>query len=218
MEESTRRVGQWSWWPVVEIAGWASAGLLILIAVIVGVVLVVRRRQQSQEARAARALLGVSSRPGGELTPSTSVPSCVSSMSGDAMAALEINHQGNIPSLAKSPSVPCCVRFMYPIFTLLCCGLFVLADLLETARVNVDLLVSGAPHHSEWEWSGTMASLTLLKAAQDAWRADARATSIVLFFLNGIWPFLQTGVLLPPDANTASWKLLMLAFDAQWIH
>ncbi|CAE7323270.1 rfc1 [Symbiodinium pilosum] len=196
--DSRRRDGDWSWWPVIEVAGWASAGLLLLMAVVVVIIFLVRRRQQSYEARTARALLGVSSRPRGEQTPSTSVPgSCISSMSGsDALTGFEVSHPWNMPSLAKSPSVPCCIRFVYPIFTLLCCGLFILADLSETAHVNVKLLVAGAPHHADWEWSGTMASLTLLRAARDAWQAGAKLTAIVLGLLNGFWPFLQTVVLL----------------------
>lgn len=188
----------WTWWPLVEVAGWVSAGILVLIAVVVALVLVFRRRQQSQETRAARALLGVSSRTRGEQTPSTSVPgSCISSMSGsDAMISTEVNGPWNMPCLGKSPNVPCCIRFMHPVFTLLCCGLYVLADISETAEVNVELLVAGAPHHGDWQWSGTMATLTLLRAARDAWQADARATAVVLFLLNGLWPFIQTGVLL----------------------
>ncbi|OLP88530.1 Replication factor C subunit 1 [Symbiodinium microadriaticum] len=101
-----------------------------------------------------------------------------------------------MPCLGKSPNVPCCIRFLHPVFTLLCCGLYVLADISETASVNVELLVAGAPHHGDWQWSGTMATLTLLRAARDAWQADARATAVVLFLLNGLWPFIQTGVLL----------------------
>ena len=176
------------------------------MAVVVVIIFLVRRRQQSYEARTARALLGVSSRPRGEQTPSTSVPgSCISSMSGsDALTGFEVSHPWNMPSLAKSPSVPCCIRFVYPIFTLLCCGLFILADLSETAHVNVKLLVAGAPHHADWEWSGTMASLTLLRAARDAWQAGAKLTAIVLGLLNGFWPFLQTVVLLPLGSDHAS--------------
>lgn len=63
------------------------------------------------------------------------------------------------------------------------------------AEVNADLEVAGAPQ-GDWEWSGTMSTLTLIPAAKDAWNSGAEATAILLGLLNGVWPFCQTLVLL----------------------
>ena len=79
-----------------------------------------------------------------------------------------------------------------------CIGWFYIwADLSVAASIHADLLLGGAPS-GEWTWSGTMAKLTLLPAANDAWKSGARTTAIVLGFLNGVWPFIQTLVLLCP--------------------
>mmetsp|Transcript_33157 Transcript_33157/g.76599 ORF Transcript_33157/g.76599 Transcript_33157/m.76599 type:complete len:536 (+) Transcript_33157:121-1728(+) len=184
------------WWPVLEIAGWASGGLLLLIALIVIISLAIRKRQRSLETQAARALLGATSMRSQGPTPSTSVPgSCISSMSGGDLSGLDGTQARHVYSLARSPKVPCVARLLYPALTLCCCGLFVWADMSETAEVHVKLLLHGAPH-GDWEWSGVMASLTLVRAAEEAWESNSRLTAIVLGFLNGVWPFLQTGVLL----------------------
>lgn len=181
-----------SHWPIwnpapkwLAFAGWVAAGLLAALALAAALVLFVRRRHRSSQARAARALLG------GGTPEQTPPPSCATSISTD-LSGRPVEQ----PALVWSPKVPCVVRALYPIFTAICFAFYIWADLSVAAQVNANVRVNGAPS-GKWEWSGIMASLTLVPAAKDAWDSGARATAILLGFLNGLWPFLQTLVLLP---------------------
>ena len=164
--------------PILEYAGWGAACLLILLAVTGLLVLLVRRGRRSSAARAARALLGADE--------VASASSC--SMSTEQSQV--------VPALALSPKVPLFAKVLYPLLTVACCFIYIWADVSVAATVNAKVKAAGAPQ-GQWEWSGRMASLTLLPAAKDAWNSGARATAVLLGVLNGVWPFLQTLVLLP---------------------
>ena len=172
-------------------AGWGSAGLLAALALSAVLVLLLRRRRRNSQARAARALLGGSR----EQTPQ----SCASSSMSTDPSSGQVTH----PALVWNTKVPRVVRALYPIFTAICFLFYIAADLSVAAQVNADLRVAGAPS-GEWEWSGIMATLTLVPAAKDAWESGAKATAVLLGFLNGLWPFLQTFVLLPLVISTNS--------------
>ena len=167
------------WYTILEYAGWASAALLTLLAMAAIAVLLIKGRQRTSQARAARALLG-----GPQTSPH-----------GSCASATDLNPVQIQPALAFSLKVPRAVRVMYPMFTVACFWLYIWADVSVAAEVNAALEVDGAPE-GKWQWSGTMASLTLLPAAKDAWDGGAKATAILLGLLNGIWPFCQTLVLL----------------------
>jgi len=122
-------------------------------------------------------------------------------MASDHTSILQIQSE---PALAFSPKVPRGIRVMYPVFAVLCFWLYILADLSVAAEVNADLEVAGAPQ-GQWEWSGTMSTLTLIPAAKDAWNSGAKATAILLGLLNGVWPFCQTLVLLVVWFLPGSW-------------
>lgn len=163
--------------PILEYAGWGAAALLILLAVTGLLVLLVRRGRRSSAARAARALLGADE---------------VASASSCSMST-EQSHV--VPALALSPKVPVFAKVLYPVLVVVCCLIYIWADVSVAATVNAKVKAAGAPQ-GQWEWSGRMASLTLLPAAKDAWNSGARATAVLLGILNGVWPFLQTLVLL----------------------
>lgn len=167
-----------------EYAGWAAAGLLTLLALTAILVVIIKGRRRTSQARAARALLGA------EQIDQTPVHSSCTSMASDHTSILQSE-----PALAFSPKVPRGIRVMYPVFAVLCFWLYIWADLSVAAEVNADLEVAGAPQ-GDWEWSGTMSTLTLIPAAKDAWNSGAKATAILLGLLNGVWPFCQTLVLL----------------------
>ena len=182
--QMAHRIMNWhSFAEYAEYAGWVAAGLLTLLALTAILVVIIKGRQRTSQARAARALLGA------EQIDQTPHSSCTSTAS-DHSIILQSE-----PALAFSPKVPRGIRIMYPVFAVLCFWLYVWADLSVAAEVNADLEVAGAPQ-GQWEWSGTMSTLTLIPAAKDAWNSGAKATAILLGLLNGVWPFFQTLVLL----------------------
>lgn len=168
------------WKSILEYAGWGAAGLLTILALAALLVLAIKSRRRTSQTRAARALLGA---PDETCRESAST---VSDLSG---------REPKEPALARSQKIPCVIRVTFPMFAVACFWLYVWADVSVAAEVHADLKVDGAPQ-GKWEWSGTMASLTLLPAAKDAWDSGAKTTAILLGFLNGVWPFCQTLVLL----------------------
>eukprot|EP00434_Breviolum_minutum_P035498 symbB.v1.2.031424.t1/scaffold3635.1/size52935/2 len=187
-----------------EYAGWAAAGLLTLLALTAILVVIIKGRRRTSQARAARALLGA------EQIDQTPVHSSCTSMASDHTSILQSE-----PALAFSPKVPRGIRVMYPVFAVLCFWLYIWADLSVAAEVNADLEVAGAPQ-GDWEWSGTMSTLTLIPAAKDAWNSGAKATAILLGLLNGVWPFCQTLVLLVVWFLPGSWLFFLEVICSTW--
>ncbi|CAE8684113.1 unnamed protein product, partial [Polarella glacialis] len=223
-ESAERDPGAWllshssansAWRHFLTDAGWAAAALLALTAVAVAVGLLIRHYRQAQGARAARALLGVSgptasSRAAqllmggpGDMTPEQADSSCIISNStpsrsrtastvdpwtGERRRSLGSSE----PSLATSPVVPRIARILHPALATCCTGLLLVADLSVTASVKakVDGIEPGE------QYSGSLATLTLVPATKDAWESGAVATAILLGLLNGVWPLLQLSLLL----------------------